>query len=113
MHSYLIKYLSIFSLLIFLSPPVIEGMHDLQHSKAERCTEKTERHIHKEAHHCLLCGINVWISYYFTANTPDPDDIYLFNEFALAESEINISLNHPGVLLRAPPIFQILMLIRS
>jgi hypothetical protein len=107
MHSYLVKYLSIFSLLIFLSPPVIEGLHDLQHIKIIRCNAKTEKHIHKESHHCLLCGINVWISYFFTTDTPDTDGIFLLNEIVLSESEINILSNHQGVLLRAPPIFQI------
>jgi hypothetical protein len=107
MHSYLVKYVSIFSLLIFLSPAAIEGFHDLQHTRAERCTTKSERHIHKESHHCMLCGINIWVGYYFATAIASTTDIFQYNEFKQSKSEINISLNHPGVLLRAPPIFQI------
>jgi hypothetical protein len=107
MHSIIVKLVSIFSLLIFLSPPVIEGLHDLQHVNVSSCNAKTEKHIHQESHHCIICGINVWISNYLTDITTDPHYQLHFNDFFVRESQINISSNLSGAQLRAPPQFQI------
>jgi hypothetical protein len=107
MHSFLVKSISIFSLLIFLSPPVIEGLHDSQHINLKLCNAKTERHIHQETHHCILCGINVWISNYLTNNFNDAHCQLYYNEFFIHEFQINISSNLSGAQLRAPPQFQI------
>jgi hypothetical protein len=103
MNSGLLKYISLLSLLVFLSPPVIEGLHDFHFSKIERCTEKTEKHLHKQSHHCLICGVNTWLSHYTAMTAFTSNDPVIINDFVLADSGIAKFSNPSGFQLRAPP----------
>ena len=49
------KILSIFTLVVFLSPMVVEQVHSFERRDDKHCT-KTETHYCTPEHHCTLCN---------------------------------------------------------
>ena len=103
MKTKLLKYLSIVALLIFISPAIIENIHDLVPHSQLICHAQNEKHFHQESHHCVICGIKEIHQQYFLSTEITAVQIpALFS----TESPYIINKTVSNVLLsslRAPP----------
>jgi hypothetical protein len=95
------KFLSIFTIVVFLSPFVIEQVHAFEHLEDKHCTD-TETHYCTPEHHCKLCDfvqltsdshdseIQIKAELVLTAN-----DIYFYQAVSFEHPKFNYSLRGP------------------
>jgi hypothetical protein len=98
------KYLSLFTLIIFLFPTVVEELHAFEHSNDFHCNETESKHFHPTEHHCNICDFVPLV-------TDKPILSYQISSKVVA-SNCEFILHHDNVVqthnynfsLRAPPV---------
>lgn len=98
------KYFSLILLCLFLFPFIEIGLHDFSHRKDLACSIKTEKHLHREEHHCFICDFNFPFAGKSTENNCDIVlTVLSYNYFSIHESII-LPCAENTLPSRAPPI---------
>ncbi len=104
MRHHLRKILPLIVLFIFAYPFVQKELHVFEHSHDFHCASKTERHIHPEQHHCLVCEYNILPSETAALAVLKAEPTKVNTEVISFYKESSILHHKYSFLLRGPPI---------
>ena len=96
------KYISVFAVLIFMFPSIVEGLHSFEHADDFHCNS-SDKHFHEKEYHCFICD--------FIAPFSDtPNDVHhsfvskvvSFSYTPFIENVVLLFHNY-NIFLRGPP----------